>query len=143
MIWQTSIAGRLSAGNGRAKSLSGVSAGASAMVPPRLSADVVIHRRTPHIARVQLVLEGGGAVHRAAIVPYHEVPGLIPPHCTSEAGLSRELRELLQELPTFRLRPAYYVRGVRGQIQRLGARTRVIVHQPVLRGRFGRAFLRG
>src|ERR1700731_4081324 len=67
-------------------------------------------------------------MHRAAIVPYHEVADR-PAMLVDELRLGREGNQLLEQRPAPLDRPAYDVRGVRGEVEAGAARCRMMPHQ--------------
>ena len=74
------------------------------------------------------------AMHRVAVVPDHQVAD--PPFvAVDELPLRRVLVQVGEQQPALRHRPADDVRGVRRQVQRLAARSRVPPHQPLARRR--------
>src|SRR6185503_8975671 len=85
-------------------------------------------RRAPQVARVVLVVEGAGAVHRALVVPHDEVadPPLV---AIDELALRRVLGQLAQQHHRFGHRPADDPPGVRGEIERGPAARRVDAHE--------------
>src|SRR5580704_4853535 len=70
------------------------------------------------------------AMHRAAVVPNHEIAG--PPFmAVDEFGPGCVESEVVQQYPPVGHRPTDDVRGVRRQVQCLTVRSRMMPHQPL------------
>jgi hypothetical protein len=88
----------------------------------------VLERHAAQIARVTLVVVAQAAVHRAAVVPDHEI-ALRPCVRVDEGALRRELREVADQHERLRRRPATDAADVRREVESETAGRRVLAHE--------------
>src|SRR5580658_2397868 len=86
-------------------------------------------RRAAQIAGLALV-ERPAAVHRAAIIPDHQVAGA-PDMPVDKPTLGRELDQIAQQQAAFRHRHADNVRGMCGKVERLALGARMDTDDPL------------
>lgn len=105
----------------------------------RLRRARILDRGSPHIPPVLRFVVQSSPMHRAPVIPDHEIANR-PPVGVNKLGLCRMLDQIPDQHPAIRDRPANYVRGVRREIQRLSARPGMHPHHGSVHGRRGGAF---
>lgn len=98
---------------------------------------MIIDRGPSHISPVSLILKRGRPVHRAPIIPLHQVPNILPLHLELILRLLRMREQVPNQRRRLPLRHANDATHVARDVERLPRRVRRRLHDGVVGRRDG------